>query len=96
MEQSAPDDLIITAAGIDKAAGMLSLAASLGIKREEILAIGNDGNDLSMIREAGVGVAMGGSPDYIKTAADYVTDTVENRGAALAIRKFTQPCHSRA
>jgi Cof subfamily protein (haloacid dehalogenase superfamily) len=65
-----------------------SLADEWGIAPEEILAIGDQGNDLSMIRHAGIGVAMGNAPDEVKQFANYVTKTVEEDGAAEAIERF--------
>ncbi len=65
-----------------------SLAQEWGIQPEEILAIGDQGNDLSMIEHAGVGVAMGNAPEYVQAKANYVTTTIQQDGAAEAIEKF--------
>lgn len=65
-----------------------SLADGWGIKPEEIMAIGDQGNDLSMIQHAGIGVAMGNAPDEIKQFANYVAPTIEQDGAAEAIERF--------
>lgn len=58
------------------------------INREEIMAIGDNFNDLSMIEYAKVGIAMGNAPDEIKQKAFYVTKTNEEDGVAYAINKF--------
>lgn len=71
-----------------KADGIMFLAQKWGINRSEIMAIGDHDNDREMIDLAAIGVAMGNSHDNFKEAADYVTDSVENHGAALAIEKF--------
>ncbi|MDZ7548132.1 HAD hydrolase family protein, partial [Clostridium perfringens] len=63
-------------------------AKHLGIKREEIITLGDAGNDLHMIEYAGLGVAMGNAFDEIKEIADYITDTNENDGVAKVIEKF--------
>lgn len=64
------------------------LAAVLGIKREEVITIGDSFNDVDMLKFAGVGVAMGNAWDDVKKAADYVTDTHNHDGVAKAIKKF--------
>jgi len=71
-----------------KADAILFLAKGWGIEQSEIMAIGDQDNDRGMIEAAGFGVAMGNSHYDLKQAADYITDTVDNDGAALAIEKF--------
>ncbi|MEB3285906.1 MAG: Cof-type HAD-IIB family hydrolase [Vampirovibrionales bacterium] len=58
------------------------------IKPEEVMAIGDQGNDLSMIKGAGIGVAMGNAPDEVKAFANYVTGPIEEDGVAEAIEQF--------
>lgn len=65
-----------------------SLADGWGIRPEEIMAIGDQGNDLSMITQAGIGVAMGNAPDEIKAQANYVAPSVGEDGVAEAIERF--------
>lgn len=65
-----------------------SLANEWDIAPEEIMAIGDQGNDISMITHAGIGVAMGQAPDEIKQLANYVTGTIHQDGAADAIERF--------
>jgi Cof subfamily protein (haloacid dehalogenase superfamily) len=65
-----------------------SLANEWGIKPEEIMAIGDQGNDLSMIEHAGIGVAMGNAPDYVKQMANFVAPSIDQDGAAEAIERF--------
>lgn len=64
------------------------LAAFYNIKQDEVICIGDNENDLSMIKCAGIGIAMGNAEDSIKQIADYVTDTNNNSGVAKAIDKF--------
>lgn len=71
-----------------KADAIKFLADKWQIERSEIMAIGDHENDREMLDFAGLGVAMGNSSESLKLAADYVTDTVDNDGAALAIEKF--------
>ncbi len=58
------------------------------IKREEIIAIGDNFNDKEMIQFAGTGIAMGNAPAEVKAVADYITDTNNRDGVATAIEKF--------
>ena len=73
---------------VNKGVGVEMLAKYLGIKREEVMTLGDAGNDLHMIEYAGLGVAMANAFDEVKKAADYITDTNENDGVAKAIEKF--------
>ena len=52
------------------------------------MCIGDSGNDLSMLNEAGLAVVMGNAEDDIKKYADFITDSNENSGVAMAINKF--------
>jgi len=60
----------------------------MGISIEEAIAVGDEGNDVAMIRAAGLGVAMGNAPDWIKVEADYVTADCDHDGVAEVIEKF--------
>jgi 5-amino-6-(5-phospho-D-ribitylamino)uracil phosphatase len=73
---------------VSKGGAVAELASFLNIPREAIMAIGDGTNDISMIATAGAGVAMGQSPDEVKSAAGYITDDVEKNGLASAIEKF--------
>ncbi|WP_288222072.1 Cof-type HAD-IIB family hydrolase [uncultured Clostridium sp.] len=63
-------------------------AKSLKLSPTEVMCIGDSENDLSMIKFAGIGVAMGNGLDLIKDEADYITDTNNNDGVAKAIEHF--------
>lgn len=86
--KSAPFFLEITNKGVDKGVGLLQLADYLNIKQSETMACGDQGNDYSMVKAAGLGVAMENGIDKVKAIADYVTDTNDNDGVAKAIEKF--------
>jgi Cof subfamily protein (haloacid dehalogenase superfamily) len=60
----------------------------LGIASENVMAIGDNFNDLEMLEYAGIGIAMGSAPDPVKAAAAWIAPDVEEDGAALAIAKF--------
>ena len=55
---------------------------------EEVIAIGDQGNDISMIEWAGLGVAMGNGTAGVKAVADYVAPSANEDGAAHVIEKF--------
>ena len=74
--------------GIDKARSLDRLISSLGISREEIIACGDGYNDLSMIRFAGLGVAMANAAEDIQREADFVTLSNEEDGVAHVIERF--------
>ena len=60
----------------------------LGLQAANVMAIGDNFNDVEMISYAGVGVAMGNAPDAVKAGADWVAPDVEEDGAAAAIEQF--------
>lgn len=74
--------------GNNKGAGLKDLAEKLGIKQEEVMAIGDGNNDIEMFEYANYSVAMGNATELARNAAKYSTDTNENDGVAKAIRKF--------
>ena len=78
----------ITAKGADKGAGIMALAAHLGFNPRHTIAFGDGGNDTSMIRSAGIGVAMGNALDSLKAEADYITTSVDEDGVMNALRHF--------
>ena len=63
-------------AGVDKGAALLYLAERLGVRREEIVAFGDGCNDESMLRAAGIGVAMAHGDESAKAAADCTAESV--------------------
>lgn len=75
-------------ANTSKGIAIDNLAKQLGITREEVICIGDNENDLSMIEYAGLGVAMGNAEDFVKEKADYITDTNLNAGVAKVIDRF--------
>jgi Cof subfamily protein (haloacid dehalogenase superfamily) len=86
--RSKPFFLEFTNRGITKGESLRQLIDKLGIQREEVIAIGDSYNDLTMIEFAGLGVAMGNAPDDIKEKADFVTDTNMNDGVAKVVEEF--------
>lgn len=78
----------IMAKGVSKGRGVEILAGFYNLKPEEIICIGDNENDLSMIEYAGLGVAMGNGSEEVKNKADYVTDSNNEDGVAKVIEKF--------
>ena len=78
----------ITADGADKGKGIERMAARFGIGIEETMAFGDGGNDVAMLRRAGIGVAMGNANDAVKSQADYVTTSVDEDGVLRALQHF--------
>lgn len=74
--------------GVSKGRAVEVLAGFYNIKQDEIMCIGDNENDISMIEYAGVGVAMGNGEDFVKKVANFVTDTNNEDGVAKAIEKF--------
>lgn len=86
--RSDPYFIEIVPRGVDKADGLRRILEVLGIKRENLVCCGDGFNDVSMIRYAGVGVAMGNAQTVVKEAADYITASNDEDGLVEVIRKF--------
>ena len=78
----------INAKGVEKGSSLRFLAERLGIRQEEVMAIGDGANDFWMIEYAGVGVAMGNSKDRIKEIADVVTISNDEDGVARILEEY--------
>lgn len=88
LTSSMPENLEINAAGASKGDALAYLAEYLGIDQKETMAFGDGENDISMIRTAGCGVAMGNGEASVKAEADYITVTNNEAGVAAAIRRL--------
>jgi Cof subfamily protein (haloacid dehalogenase superfamily) len=88
MTQALPDMLEILPPNISKGGALKSLLKDLGIKPEEVMAMGDAENDLEMIELVGIGIAMGNAVDKLKDAADYVVASNDEDGVAEAIERF--------
>ena len=78
----------INVRGVDKATGMLSFAREYGLRADELMAVGDGGNDVPMLRAAGAGVAMGNACGEAVSAADFVTASVDDDGIRKALEHF--------
>ena len=82
------DFINVVAPGVSKGSALEELTKHLGISTEEVMAVGDGMNDISLLSSAGLSVAMGSAPEEVKAAADYITLDTEHHGLAHAIRKF--------
>lgn len=73
---------------VTKANGLVKLGRILNIDQSEMMALGDEENDLSMIEYAGLGVAMANASAEIKAAAQYITVSNQEDGVAKAVEKF--------
>lgn len=74
--------------GVSKKTGIKQMLHYFGIHPEETMAFGDGGNDIEMLRYAGIGVAMGNASDEVKYAADYITTCVDEEGITTALKHF--------
>jgi len=74
--------------GVSKGSAVKILADYYGISKEQVMCIGDSENDLSMIKFAGLGIAMGNADEDVKKAAGYITDNNNCDGVAKVIEKF--------
>lgn len=82
------NNIEVNAGGVHKGVSLLWLAQKLGIKREEIMAFGDGSNDLKMIQDAGIGVAMSNGISQIIEAADVIAPSNDEDGVAKIIKKY--------
>ena len=82
------DNIEIMSKGVAKGRAVKVLGDFYNLSSSEIICIGDNENDLSMIEYAGMGIAMGNATDKVKKIANYITDTNNNSGVAKAIEKF--------
>ncbi|HSF35899.1 MAG TPA: HAD family hydrolase [Nocardioides sp.] len=80
--------LDLSPVGVSKASGLQHVCDRIGLAAADVLAIGDGRNDIEMLRWAGRGVAMGQAVDEVKAAADDVTATVNDEGAAVEISRW--------
>lgn len=86
--QSAPSLMDIMNEGVSKGKALYALADIFNITTEEILAMGDNENDIEMLKTAGIGVAMGNAKDDVKAIADDVAIHHEEDAVAWALEKY--------
>lgn len=73
---------------VDKGKSLVTLAQHLNVPMKQVIAVGDSYNDISMIKAAGLGVAMGNAVEAVKQAADYETADNEHDGVARVVERF--------
>lgn len=73
---------------VNKGAGVRNIMERIGCSAEEVVACGNAYNDISMLRIAGIGVAVANAPQGVKDSADFVTGSCDEDGVAVMIEKL--------
>ncbi len=73
---------------VNKGRALTQLADGLGFSLDQVMGIGDNLNDLSLVETAGFGVAMGNGNPRVKAAAEFVTASFEEDGVAVAVEKF--------
>jgi hydroxymethylpyrimidine pyrophosphatase-like HAD family hydrolase len=86
--RSQPYYLDVTNRDANKGAVLEYLSRHLGVPAAEIATIGDQPTDLPMFRRAGFSIAMGNSPDEVKSQASVTTDSYNDEGFAKAIERF--------
>lgn len=86
--RSKPFFLEVMPKGIDKAASIERLAKMLDIKQDEVVAVGNAGNDLSMVKYAGLGVWVDNVEPDLRHEADLIVSSNNNDGVAELVERF--------
>ena len=83
-----PGFVNIDVAGIDKGTALKEMAGLMGTGIDETISFGDGGNDIPLIKAAGLGVAMGNAGEELKAVAGYVTASVDEDGFAAALQRF--------
>lgn len=86
--RSRPRLLEIVNAKVNKGEALRFVAEKFGIKREEVMAIGDSNNDVAMLEYAGIGIAMANASDRVKEVAQAITASNEEDGVAKAIEQY--------
>ena len=88
VSSSVSDNVEINQIRANKGEALIALAAHLGLKREQTIAFGDGLNDLSMLEQAGIGVAMDNACPEAKGLADWIAPSCDEDGVACGIYKF--------
>lgn len=82
------ENMELTAPGVNKGSAVQALCAKLGLAPEQVMAFGDAGNDLELLRWAGWSFAMGNASDEAKAAARYLTGTNREGGVGMAVEQY--------
>ena len=78
----------VSSKNVDKWYAIEEIMKLENIEQEEVMSFGDNNNDILMIKNAGLGIAMGNAQEPVKKAANYITLSNEEDGVAEAIKKF--------
>lgn len=88
--RSTPFYLEITARGVNKSHALDHICQAIGIQKRNVIAFGDQLNDMEMLRDAGISVAMGNATQEIKDIADIITDDNNHDGIATVIEELLE------
>ncbi|WP_058306081.1 Cof-type HAD-IIB family hydrolase [Gracilibacillus massiliensis] len=88
LSNSSPTNIEVNAVGVNKAAAIEVVCERLGINMSQVMAMGDSLNDIKMIEQAGLGVAMGNAQETVKEKADWQTLSNDQDGVAKAIEEW--------
>jgi Cof subfamily protein (haloacid dehalogenase superfamily) len=90
MNPARPDIYLVNVIKDDVSKGnaLIALCAHLGLNLEQVVAIGDGSNDISLLETAGLAIAMQNAPPELKAVADHVTADIAHNGFAQAVRKY--------
>ena len=78
----------VSAKDVDKWNALEEVIKLMNISKEEVITIGDNANDVKMIKNAGLGIAMGESAPYVKKCADKITLNNDEDGVAVALKEI--------
>jgi len=82
----------ISDSGAKKSCAVEFLRKMWGFSQDEVLTIGDQDNDIELLKSGGIKVAMGNGTQNLKEVADFITDTIDNDGFVKAVEKFIINC----
>ena len=85
---SSPQNIELNQMNANKGQALLDLADRLGVPHEKTIAFGDGLNDITMIRAAGIGIAMENAEPAVKAAADWITASCDEDGVAAGVERF--------
>ncbi|MBM7572393.1 HAD superfamily hydrolase (TIGR01484 family) [Aquibacillus albus] len=90
LSNSSTTNIEVNALGINKAVAIKKVCERMDIRMDQVMAVGDSLNDIKMIKEAGLGIAMGNAQEEVKKSADWVTSSNDDCGVAYAINHWVK------
>lgn len=87
LSNSLPTNIEVNPNGVNKASALEKVCEKLGITMDNVMAVGDSLNDIKMIQQSGIGVAVGNAQEAIKKVSDVVVETNNEHGVAKAIER---------